>query len=80
MDNNGLYIPLKFWYNTNPGLAIPLILINSPIETSDFPIPYWKLREYNNFTLGNYILGNKFNKKTTNGIKLSEFIYTYLNV
>lgn len=54
METDSLYIPLNFWYNTNHGLAIPLIAIQkNKIEKSMDNIrkPYWKLREYNNFTL-----------------------------
>ena len=27
MDNHRLYVPLKFWFNSNPGLALPLIAL-----------------------------------------------------
>jgi hypothetical protein len=27
MDNHRLYVPLKFWFNRNPGLALPLIAL-----------------------------------------------------
>ena len=27
MDNTRLYVPLKFWFNRNPGLALPLIAL-----------------------------------------------------
>jgi len=34
VDEEVLYIPLQFWFNRNPGLALPLIALISPGQNS----------------------------------------------
>lgn len=50
-NNNSLYIPLQFWFNANPGLAIPLIALQYHDVKIDMSENCWKYRKYNNFDI-----------------------------
>lgn len=48
MENNALYVPLQFWLNCTPGLALPMVALQL---SESIKHDFWELRKYNNFTL-----------------------------
>jgi len=73
MEESSLYVPLNFWFNSNPGLALPLSYL--PLSYHEVKIdlelainiPYWKLRDYKNFVLDD-----------SNNENLCDFIYNII--
>lgn len=55
MDNS-LNVPLHFWFNTNPGLAISLVALKYhevKIELDEYK-NWWEKREYMNFDIRHF--------------------------
>ena len=49
MEENNLYVPLNFWFNSNPGLALPVVALNTHEIKVSIKF-WWELRLYKNFT------------------------------
>ena len=49
MSEESLYIPMNFWFNKNPGLALPFVGLcydEVKIELDSIKPNYWKIRKY----------------------------------
>ena len=49
MSEESLYIPIDFWFNQNPGLALPFVGLcynKVKIELEPSKPKYWEIRKY----------------------------------